>query len=391
MAEDNKDNTTNKVFMEIAEELRKSNESNNAIEKNVKETSEIAQREEQTSFQDEQRFDLQVSLMKNQNTLLTNILENLDSVSFDKKEDKSKGKGLLSGLFNFSLLKKFIPTSFVSLFKPIFKAIFSKKGLLGLGKKLVKFIGAPIIAILAGIDFFKGWKEAKGSIAEKIQGAMSSVLSGLTMGLLKSETINEGFHKVNDFIFKNITVPVMDFIMNFPERITEMFGDVFNMDNLNTLMNIPLIEDIIVKIKEAFDFMKIRISENIIDPIQNFITYAIESFNEVLSKIQGFASRVKEIALAPIDAAKNFFKDTKDKYNEFKDKFSFKNLFESDQEKQQRKDIESKTVKTLNTTNETKNNTSNNNIITSNNKTVINFSCNIIIFFQHCQHIFIGR
>lgn len=360
----NEVNENTKILNEISDELKKNNKQTEEIKKDVNSTNDIAVADERLEFQKEAQTDLQLSLMKEQNSLLTMLVEKFEDISTDKPK---KEKGLKLGF-----LSKFLPKSFLNLFAPVFKTLFSKKGLLGIGKKLIKFVGAPIAALFAGIDFFKGWNETEGNVAEKIQAAMSSVLSGLTLGLVDSDVINEGFHKVNDFIFNNVTIPVMDFLLNFPERISEMFSSVFNMENFNNLMNVPIINDIVTNVKDAFDNVKQKIFDNIINPIQNFITYAVKSFEEITSKIQDFGSNIKEIALAPLDTAKDFFEETKNKYEDFKDKFSFKNLFESDEEKMARKEIETKTIETLNKTGDVKTDTTNNNILTNNSNTVVN-------------------
>ena len=354
-------------LQQISNELEKQNKATKETNESIDKLVEDGLQDERNEFQDEQRFTNQLNLLKENNTLLAGILDKIQADGTDTKKDDDKG-----GKLNF--LSNFIPKSLLNLFAPIFKAMFSPKGLMGIGKKLVKFVGAPIAAIFAGINFFEGWKETEGSVAEKIQGAMSSVLSGLTFGLLKSDVINEGFHSVNDWIFDNVTIPIMDFILNFPERISQMFSTIGDKASevFNSLTNIPIVADFLSKAETAFNFVNDAITNNFINPVKNFIDTTITTFNNIVDSIMEFGNKIKETVLAPINSVKSFFGDTKDKYSDFKENFSLGNIF-GGEEKKQREKVQEKSVEVVNNRTQTKQeSTTNNNIVTQNSRTMIN-------------------
>ena len=106
-------------FKKIAEQLKEANKSDKDINSNLLALKNISTSESKLSFQKEGQTELQMNLMKEQNGILESILNKIES---DTNTSAKKDKGIDSSFF-----AKFIPKSFLGLFSPIFKTLFSKK------------------------------------------------------------------------------------------------------------------------------------------------------------------------------------------------------------------------------------------------------------------------
>jgi hypothetical protein len=293
---------SNSALKEISDTLKKQKKANESSESGIDKIADITEKNDKLSYLQEQQYDTQILLMKEQNNLLQQILDVFkeDDVEHNQKED---GDGFFSN-FGFGMLAGLLSKSFFNLFAPIFKALFSPKGLLRLGGKLLKYIGAPVIGLLGAIDFVKGWgdpKEIVGrtGLAAKFQAGMSSFLSGLTLGMIDPKTISQTFDKFNDWMFENVTVPVIDFIKRIPEIIKNLpttlknlTVDFFNSDFWNSLMNFPIVQDIIDKTKHVFNLLKEKILTNLIEPIKKFMKSIQKIFTEIKDKVSNFTSKI---------------------------------------------------------------------------------------------------
>ena len=293
---------SNSALKEISDTLKKQKKTSESSETDIDKIADITEKNDKLSYLQEQQYDTQILLMKEQNSLLQQILDVFkEDVEYNEKQED--GKGLFSG-FGFGMLAGLLPKSFFGLFAPIFKTLFSPRGLLKLGGKLLKYIGAPVIGLLGAIDFIKGWgdpKEIVGrtGLAAKFQAGMSSFLSGLTLGMIDPKTISQTFDKFNDWMFENVTMPVINFIkrvpeiiMNLPTTLKNLTVDFFNSDFWNSIMNFPIVQDIIDKTKHVFNLLKEKILTNLIEPIKEFMESIQKTFTEIKDKVSNFTSKI---------------------------------------------------------------------------------------------------
>ena len=293
---------SNSALKEISNTLKEQKKANESSENGIDKIADITEKNDKLSYLQEQQYDTQILLMKEQNSLLQQILDvfKKNDVKHNQKKD---GKGLFSG-FGFGMLAGLLPKSFFNLFAPIFKALFSPKGLLRLGGKLLKYIGAPVLALLSAIDFVKGWGDpmeivGRTGLAAKFQAGMSSFLSGLTLGMISPQTVSQTFDKFNAWMFENVTIPVINFIkripeilMNLPTTLKNLVIDFFNSDFWNSIINFPIVQDAIEKTKYVFNLLKEKIITNLIEPIKEFMESIQKTFTEIKDKISSFASKI---------------------------------------------------------------------------------------------------
>ena len=292
---------SNSALKEISKTLKEQKKANESSKTGIDKIADITEKNDKLSYLQEQQYDTQILLMKEQNSLLQQILDVFkEDVEYNQKEDSN---GFFSN-FGFGMLAGLLPKSFFGLFAPIFKTLFSPKGLLKLGGKLLKYIGAPVVALLSVIDFAMGWGDpmeivGRTGLAAKFQAGISSFLSGLTLGMIDPKTISQTFDKFNAWMFENVTVPVIDFIkripeiiMNLPTTLKNLVIDFFNSDFWNSIINFPIVQDIIDKTKHVFNLLKEKILTNLIDPIKEFMESVQKTFTEIKDKISNFASKI---------------------------------------------------------------------------------------------------
>ena len=136
-------------------------------------------------------------------------------------------------------------------------------------------------------------------LAAKFQAGMSSFLSGLTLGMISPQTVSKTFDKFNAWLFENVTEPVIDFIkripeiiMNLPTTLKNLTVDFFNSDFWNSIMNFPIVQDIIDKTKHVFNLLKEKIVTNLIEPIKEFMESIQKTFTEIKDKVSNFTSKI---------------------------------------------------------------------------------------------------
>ena len=270
---------------EIGEILKQNLERTSSIEVDLNYIKEVTQEAERVSYQAEQFQDLQINLLKENNDLLKNLI---NTIQEDYMDDDENERGTKKGLL--SWFKNLLPGGFLAtVLMPVFKKAFSKKAIVGLGKGIVKFLGASLLAVFSGFDFMEGWKNAKditgreGDLA-KYQAGVSKVLSGLLFGLIDPKAISKSFDKTNDYIFKNFTVPVMDFLNSFIDNPKKIAADIYKKIE----KEFPVVEVIFKNIKNRIEEIKSNFMKYIVEPIENLyksISTKIEKkYEEKMSK-----------------------------------------------------------------------------------------------------------
>lgn len=416
MAEDKTSQQQLKQLQQISKELEEQNKTSDETNKLVKTMSNIAIADQRLQFQDEQKSDMQFNLMMEQNSLLKTLVDKITTgIKTDAKESKGKGVGLLGALLPKEGIFKLISKGFKNLFSmKLFKKllspkIFSKIGK-GLSKGLTKLnpIGLIIAGLFATFDFFKGFGNAeeivgRTGLAAKFQAGFASVLSGLTLGFIDPkkiskwidssiESLKKGFTELGDMFTALLKTDLAQSIIATGQEIWTRVKARFNeylIDPISNFVNSTIeffttlpqtisdkisekLAPMIELVNNAFDSVKQMFDDYFINPIKNFIDSTVEKFNSIVANIENFGETIKQTAMAPITKTKEFLDETKQKYEDFKDKFSFSNLFGNDEK--ERNDLEKRALQTVTNNNQQKSSTTNNNVIANNSKTIVQSS-----------------
>lgn len=410
----NKTNQLQQISKELEEQSKKSDETNDLI----KSIFNIAVADQRLQFQDEQRADIQFNLMLEQNSLLKTLVNKITGIKTDDKDNK-KG-GLLTNLLGAAFLPKkgifkMLSKGFKNLFSiKMFKQLLSPKTFIKLGKNLGKGlarlnpIGLIITGLFAGFDFFKGFGDAEEivgrlGLAAKFQAGFASILSGLTLGFIDPKKISKwidtsieflknSFNEIGDMFTTLFQTDLVQSIITtgqeilgrikarFNEYLIDPITNFFN-STVNFFTSLPQtisdkinekIAPVIESINSAFDSVKQTFDDYFINPIKDFINSTVEKFNSIVESIDQFGETIKQTAMAPITKTKEFLNETKQKYDDFKEKFSFKNLFGDDEK--ERNDLEKRALQTVTNNNQQQSSTTNNNVIADNSRTIVQTS-----------------
>lgn len=194
-------------------------------------------------------------------------------------------KGLMS---HFSGVFKFISTFTEKLFSPVMKffKVLGKGGI-----KAVPFIGQIITVVMTLWDFFEGFgdDEASETIGkakdlltfwDKFKSGISSVLSGLTFGLISSKTIYENVIKPMSSSISKLTDSLMSMIPDWLKNFGSAFLDFFSLSGEKS---------IVTKVKKGFS--------SLWESIKNGVSYAFSSMKTIANSLWSMLpNTLKDIA-----------------------------------------------------------------------------------------------
>ena len=241
------------------------------------------------SFTLERKQEIDQKIQEDRNDLLSkqnDLIEKGNGIKIEGSSDHSGLFGLLAGTLGTLLGKTLFKNS--SGLEGGLKDL-GEGGLKGLGEGGLKVIGEgvlekfllPLQAILSIFDFIHGFQNAKeitGSdgLIKKIQAGDSSVISGLTLGIIDPKTISKGYDFIIDGIsslfltpfkmIKDIFEGNVDINKTTKKTIDEYIGKVtfglFNLEDLKTAYE-KVKDKLFNFFKEPFNYLKGLVSEGL--------------------------------------------------------------------------------------------------------------------------------
>ena len=218
------------------------------------------------SFTLERKQEIDQKIQEDRNDLLSkqnDLIEKGNEIKIEGSSDQSGLSGLLAGglggLLGKTLLKGLSGSEGIldAIFAPALKLLSSlgfgelkglgfKGGLKAIGKGVLKKVLLPLQVILSIFDFIHGFQNAKeitgsDSLIKKIQAGVSSVVSGLTFGIIDPKTISKGIDFIVDGIlslFNNSVQFLKDIIKKYDivgklnARVETVSFGLFNFEDL---------------------------------------------------------------------------------------------------------------------------------------------------------------
>ena len=224
------------------------------------------------------------------------------------------------------------------------------KGLKGIAKVGGKFL-LPLQAVLSGIDFFKGFNEAKENfeleadevptIAQKISSGVGSVISGLSFGLLDSKKVTNWLYDtgtaIKDF-FVDIGKWIGEKVMQLVGVVVTKFGEFKTKIGEFALNFKAKFDEVKIKATEIFNNIKekvvvfvtnavqkaIELKDNFVSNVNTIKSKFVEKFNSIKNKVtevvtnaKNKAVELKDSFMEKVNSIKNYFTE---KFNAIKEK-----------------------------------------------------------------------